>query len=46
MDEAAVIMGEKGKITLPKWVMDNLGVKPGDDIVFKKSGSKVLIEKC
>ena len=34
----------QGKVTIPKRVRDELGVTPGDVIVFTKKGSDIVIK--
>ncbi len=36
---------EKGQVTIPKEVRDALGIQPGDEIVFERTGEGVVIEK-
>ena len=46
MDEATVIMDKNDIVALPKWVMEDLEIMPGDDVTFKKDSGGILIEKC
>ena len=34
----------KGQVTIPKKIRDQLGVTPGDVIVFKKKGGDIVIK--
>lgn len=36
---------EKGQVTIPKELRDELGLGPGSEIEFKRSGSTLVISK-
>lgn len=38
-------MSKKGQIVIPKEIRDKFGIKPGDDVIFRIQGNKVIIEK-
>ncbi|TFG25365.1 MAG: AbrB/MazE/SpoVT family DNA-binding domain-containing protein [Promethearchaeota archaeon] len=38
-------MSKKGQIVIPKEIRDRFGIKPGDAVIFKIQGDKVIIEK-
>ena len=38
-------MSKKGQIVIPKEIRERFGIKPGDALIFKIQGSKVIIEK-
>ena len=38
-------MSKKGQIMIPKEIRERFGIKPGDDVIFKIQGNKVIIEK-
>ncbi|GAB4328053.1 MAG: hypothetical protein Kow0069_35130 [Promethearchaeota archaeon] len=43
-----VIVGKiskKGQVVIPKEIRDRFGLRPGDTVVFKIVGGKVLLEK-
>ena len=46
MGQAATLT-KTGQITIPKWVREYLGVKPGQAIIFRKEkdGMKIMREK-
>jgi antitoxin PrlF len=44
MDIAAKITS-KGQVTVPKAVRDALGIKDGDEVVFRVEGSRAVLAK-
>jgi len=38
-------MSKKGQIVIPKDIREKFGIKPGDAVIFKVQGNKVIIEK-
>jgi len=38
-------MSKKGQIVIPKEIREKFGIKPGDTVIFKIQGNKVIIEK-
>lgn len=44
MDTAAR-MSSKGQVTIPKAVRDALGVKEGDDVVFRLEGERAVLAR-
>jgi len=38
-------MSKKGQIVIPKEIRQKFGIKPGDAVIFKIQGNKVIIEK-
>ena len=38
-------MSKKGQIVIPKEIRERFGIKPGDAVIFKIQGNKVIIEK-
>lgn len=38
-------MSKKGQIVIPKEIRERFGIKPGDAVIFKIQGDKVIIEK-
>jgi AbrB family looped-hinge helix DNA binding protein len=38
-------MSKKGQIVIPKEIREKFGIKPGDAVIFKVQGDKVIIEK-
>lgn len=44
MDTAAKV-SSKGQVTVPKVVRDALGVKEGDEIVFRVEGDRALLAR-
>jgi antitoxin PrlF len=43
--EAAAKVTSKGQVTVPKAVRDALGIREGDQIVFRVDGSRALLAK-
>jgi len=35
----------KGQVTIPKWVRDRYGVRPGSEVAFREVDHRVVIEK-
>jgi antitoxin PrlF len=44
MDAAAKVTS-KGQVTVPKAVRDALGIKEGDDVVFRVDGTRAVLAK-
>jgi antitoxin PrlF len=44
MDAAAKVTS-KGQVTVPKAVRDALGIKEGDEVVFRVEGSRAVLAK-
>ena len=44
MDAAAKVTS-KGQVTVPKAVRDALGIKEGDEVVFRVEGSRAVMAK-
>ncbi len=38
-------MSKKGQLVIPKEIRDKFGILPGDVVIFKIEGNKVIIEK-
>ena len=38
-------MSKKGQIVIPKEIREKFGIKPGDAVIFKIQGDKVILEK-
>ena len=38
-------MSKKGQIVIPKEIREKFGIMPGDAVIFKMQGNKVIIEK-
>ena len=38
-------MSKKGQIVIPKEIREKFGIKPGDAVIFRIQGNKVIIEK-
>jgi len=38
-------MSKKGQIVIPKEIRERFGINPGDAVIFKIQGNKVIIEK-
>ena len=38
-------MSKKGQIVFPKEIREKFGIKPGDAVIFKIQGNKVIMEK-
>ena len=41
-----VTIDSRGRITLPKEVRDQLNLHPGDTLVLRTSGGKIVLEKA
>ena len=42
---AAARMTSKGQVTVPKVVRDALGIKEGDDVVFRVEGNRAVLAR-
>ncbi len=38
-------LSKKGQIVIPKEIRERFGIKPGDAVIFKIKGDKVILEK-
>ena len=38
-------LSKKGQIVIPKEIREKFGIKPGDAVIFKMQGEKVILEK-
>ncbi len=38
-------MSKKGQIVIPKEIRERFEIKPGDAVIFKIQGNKVIMEK-
>ena len=38
-------LSKKGQIVIPKEIRERFGIKPGDAVIFKIQGDKVILEK-
>jgi len=38
-------LSKKGQIVIPKEIREKFGIKPGDAVVFKIQGDKVILER-
>ncbi|TXT64503.1 MAG: putative Transcriptional regulator, AbrB family [Promethearchaeota archaeon] len=38
-------MSKKGQIVIPKEIRERFGIMPGDAVIFKIKGDKIIIEK-
>lgn len=43
--DAAAKMTSKGQVTVPKAVRDALGIKAGDDVVFRVQGNRAVLAR-
>ena len=43
--DAAARVTSKGQVTLPKVVRDALGIKEGDEIIFRVEGSRAVLAR-
>jgi antitoxin PrlF len=43
--EAAAKMTSKGQVTLPKAVRDALGIKAGDELIFRVEGNRAVLAR-
>ncbi len=43
--DAAARLTSKGQVTVPKVVRDALGIKEGDDIVFRVEGDRAVLAR-
>lgn len=39
-------VGQKGQVVIPKALRDELGIEPGDEIVFWKDGDHLALQPC
>lgn len=45
MVEAAAKITSKGQVTVPKAVRDALGIKEGDEVVFRVEGNRAVLAR-
>jgi AbrB family looped-hinge helix DNA binding protein len=38
-------LSKKGQIVIPKEIREKFGIKPGDAVIFRIQGDKVILEK-
>jgi AbrB family looped-hinge helix DNA binding protein len=38
-------VGVKGQVVIPKAIRDEIGIKPGDEVVFEPDGKDVLVRR-
>jgi len=38
-------LSKKGQIVIPKEIREKFGIKPGDAVIFKIQGDKVILER-
>ena len=38
-------MGAKGQVVIPKSIRDELGIQPGDEVVFEAAGHEVRVRR-
>ncbi|HEX6254960.1 MAG TPA: AbrB/MazE/SpoVT family DNA-binding domain-containing protein [Euzebyales bacterium] len=43
--DAAARMSSKGQVTVPKAVRDALGIKAGDEVVFRVEGNRAVLAR-
>jgi antitoxin PrlF len=43
--DAAAKMSSKGQVTVPKAVREALGIKEGDDVVFRLEGNRAVLAR-
>lgn len=43
--DAAARVTSKGQVTLPKAVRDALGIRPGDEVVFRVEGKRAVLAR-
>lgn len=43
--DAAAKMSSKGQVTVPKAVRDVLGIKEGDDVLFRVTGEQAVLAR-
>jgi antitoxin PrlF len=43
--DAAAKMTSKGQVTLPKAVRDALGIKAGDELIFRVEGNRAVLAR-
>ena len=43
--DAAARMTSKGKVTVPKVVRDALGIKEGDEVLFRVEGNRAVLAR-
>lgn len=39
-------VGPKGQVVIPKAIRDELGIEPGDEVVFEADGKDVRVRRC
>lgn len=39
-------VGAKGQVVLPKELRDELGIRPGDEVVFDKGDQQIVVRKA
>ncbi len=39
-------MGPKGQVVIPKEIRDELGISPGDEVVFVEDGDSVRVKRA
>jgi AbrB family looped-hinge helix DNA binding protein len=39
-------VGAKGQVVLPKELRDDLGIKPGDEVVFDKRDEEIVVRRA
>lgn len=39
-------VGAKGQVVLPKELRDDLGIKPGDEVIFDKGDGEIRVRKA
>jgi antitoxin PrlF len=39
-------VGTKGQVVLPKELRDDLGIKPGDEVIFAKADDEIRVRKA
>jgi AbrB family looped-hinge helix DNA binding protein len=38
-------VGTKGQVVIPKAIRDEIGIKPGDEVIFEPNGSEVRVRR-
>lgn len=44
--KASTSMTVKGQVTIPKEIREELGLKPGDRVVFEKEGNTIVLKSA